>query len=76
VPATARDKLERESRINYTKIYTVEHNVKVVFIGHVDPASQQRLANDFDSTWMKKRQMAVSHNYDNAMTAVLVKPST
>jgi hypothetical protein len=57
IPKTPRDKLEKESRINYAKIYTVEHNVKVHFIGHVAPSSQHKLVADFDATWMKKRQM-------------------
>lgn len=58
IPKTPRDKLEKESRINYAKIYTVEHNVKVHFIGYVDPTFQHKLVADFDATWMKKRQMS------------------
>jgi hypothetical protein len=58
IPKTPRDKLEKESRINYAKIYTVEHNVKVHFIGHVDPKFHHKLVADFDATWMKKRQMS------------------
>jgi hypothetical protein len=30
-----REKLDQLSRLNYAKVYTVEHNVKVVFIGRV-----------------------------------------
>jgi hypothetical protein len=56
-PKTPRDKLEPESRINYAKIYTVEHNVKVWFIGQISKNSQRRLMTDFDATWMQKRQM-------------------
>jgi hypothetical protein len=55
IPRTPRDKLEKESRINYRKIYTVEHNVKVYFMGHVAPSSQDHLYTDFDTTWMKGR---------------------
>jgi len=54
---TPRDKLEEESRINYAKVYTVEHNVKVHFIGSIAPSSQHRLVADFDATWVKKRQI-------------------
>jgi hypothetical protein len=57
IPKTPRDKLEKESRINYAKIYTVEHNVKVHFIGEVAKSSQHRLIADFDAAWMKKRQI-------------------
>jgi hypothetical protein len=57
VPNTPRDKLEKESRINYAKIYTVEHNVKVYFIGSVAPECKHALVADFDTVWNKKRQM-------------------
>jgi hypothetical protein len=56
IPRTPRDKLEEESRINYAKIYTVEHNVKVLFIGRVAPSSQYHLHNDFDATWMNMKR--------------------
>jgi hypothetical protein len=42
--------LETASRINYAKIYTVKHNVKVCFIGHVTPSSQDHLYTDFGAT--------------------------
>lgn len=29
------EKVSRESRVNYSKLVTVEHNVKVFFIGHI-----------------------------------------
>lgn len=35
------EKLSKESRVNYSKLVTVEHNVKVFFIGSV-------VANDWD----------------------------
>ncbi len=57
IPKTPRDKLEKESRINYAKIYTVEHNVKVLFIGQIAQDSQHALVADFDAVWMNKRQM-------------------
>lgn len=57
IPKSPRHKLEPASRINYAKIYTVEHNVKVCFIGHIAPSSEMQLMRDFDDTWYKKRQM-------------------
>jgi hypothetical protein len=57
VPKTPRDKLETASRINYAKIYTVEHNVKVLFIGHIAPASEHTFVTDFDRIWRKKMQI-------------------
>lgn len=59
-PKTPRDKLEVQSRINYAKIYTVEHNVKVQFIGEVARSSQNKFIADFDATWMKKRHIQLT----------------
>jgi hypothetical protein len=61
IPKTARDKLDPTSRINYAKIYTVEHNVKVCFIGHIAPSSEKQLMVDFDDTWDKKRKITGSY---------------
>jgi hypothetical protein len=57
IPKTPRDKLDSESRLNYAKIYTVEHNVKVYFVGEIAPESKRRLIIDFDAAWNSKRQM-------------------
>ncbi|KAG9230903.1 hypothetical protein BJ875DRAFT_352695, partial [Amylocarpus encephaloides] len=42
-PAHARHDLSKESRLNYAKIYTVECNVKVWFIGEIYKDSIHRL---------------------------------
>lgn len=55
VPDTHRDKLDLASRINYAKIYTVEHNVKVHFIGRLDKSSRRKFMTDFDLVWSRKR---------------------
>lgn len=55
VPKTPRDKLGSDSRVNYAKIYTVEHNVKVFFVGRIAPQSERRFISDFDATWQSKR---------------------
>jgi hypothetical protein len=39
LPKSSRDKLDRSSRVNYAKIYTVEHNLKVGFIGWIADSS-------------------------------------
>jgi hypothetical protein len=54
IPRTPRDKLQKESRLNYAKIYTIEHNVKVVFIGDVAPSSQHNFVADHDATWARR----------------------
>jgi hypothetical protein len=35
----SRHKLDRASRVNFAKIYTVEHNMKVLFIGNLNKTS-------------------------------------
>jgi hypothetical protein len=55
IPKTPRDKLEKESRINYAKIYTVEHNVKVHFIGRITDSDHHSFVADSDAAWYRKR---------------------
>lgn len=43
-------KLDMLSRLNYAKIYTVEHNVKVFFIGRVDSASEREVIKAYNHT--------------------------
>jgi hypothetical protein len=43
----SRHKLLPESRLNYAKMYTVEHNVKVWFIGEIHENSRNQLAADY-----------------------------
>jgi hypothetical protein len=47
-PLTPRDQLDPRSRLNYAKIYTVEYNVKVCFIGSVHEDSQKYLKRNFN----------------------------
>jgi hypothetical protein len=60
IPKTPRDKLDPASRVNYAKIYTVEHNVKVQFIGQIAGSDRWRFNTDFDATWAAKRLMSSS----------------
>lgn len=41
------NKLDPASRLNYAKVYTVEHNVKVYFIGQVDKRYEQKVVDDY-----------------------------
>ncbi|OBT74595.1 hypothetical protein VF21_06399 [Pseudogymnoascus sp. 05NY08] len=45
--ASPADRLVPESRLNYAKVYTVEHNVKVHFIGRVHKDSSSTFKGDF-----------------------------
>lgn len=47
-PKTPLDKLDGMSRINYAKPYTVEYNVKVLFIGKIDPESERELVSNYN----------------------------
>jgi hypothetical protein len=49
-PRTPRDVLDPLSRINYAKIYTIEHNVKVNFIGTINKHSVKYFKRDFNET--------------------------
>jgi hypothetical protein len=42
-----REKLAPQSRVNYSKLYTVEHNVKVLFIGRIHKDSEATFFGDF-----------------------------
>ncbi|KAF8860709.1 hypothetical protein BDZ45DRAFT_741132 [Acephala macrosclerotiorum] len=55
---TPRDKLAPMSVINYAKIYPVEHNVKVQFIGWIAKSSQRHFVRDFEYVWQTQKQMS------------------
>jgi hypothetical protein len=40
--------LDRHSRLNYAKVYTVEHNLKVLFIGQVAENYEQKVVRAFN----------------------------
>ncbi|KAH7121586.1 hypothetical protein EDB81DRAFT_952291 [Dactylonectria macrodidyma] len=46
--------IRRESRINYSKLITVEHNVKVFFIGRVAAADYDIVADAVNQCWEEK----------------------
>jgi hypothetical protein len=49
-PASSRDRLDPLSRLNYAKIYTVENNVKVCFIGRIHKKSVAVFIKDYNLT--------------------------
>jgi hypothetical protein len=51
ITESPREKLRKESRVNYSKIYTVEHNVRVCFIGKVHEDSEATFCTDFKRTF-------------------------
>jgi hypothetical protein len=46
----ASHKLDPSSRLNYAKVYTVEHNVRVLFIGRVAENYEQEVVKAFNDT--------------------------
>lgn len=54
------EKISRESRVNYSKLVTIEHNVKVFFIGHILPDDFDIVTNAVDTCWDSKDRR--SHN--------------
>jgi hypothetical protein len=46
-----RHKLDPISRINYGKVYTVEYNVKVLFISRVTKSHEQTVITAFNTTY-------------------------
>ncbi|KDN70234.1 hypothetical protein CSUB01_03464 [Colletotrichum sublineola] len=48
------EKLDKASRVNYSKLVTIEHNVKVFFIGHISPDALDDFADAVDTCWERK----------------------
>jgi hypothetical protein len=46
-----RDVLSPVSRVNFSKIYTIEHNVKVYDFGNVDKSFLYLLTHQFEQNW-------------------------
>jgi hypothetical protein len=49
IPGNSRIKLDNASRLNYAKLYTVEYNIKVWFIGKIDSGSEHKLLADYNN---------------------------
>lgn len=48
------ERLSRESRVNYSKLVTIEHNVSVFFIGYVAQNSWQIVEEAVNQCWDQK----------------------
>jgi hypothetical protein len=48
------EKLAPESRVNYSKLVTVEHNVKVLFIGRISDEYMSDVQEAVNACWEKK----------------------
>jgi hypothetical protein len=47
IPDTPRLKLDPAARMNYAKVYTLEHNVKLHFVGRIAPKYEQQVILDY-----------------------------
>ncbi|KAH7141230.1 hypothetical protein B0J13DRAFT_526478 [Dactylonectria estremocensis] len=56
------EKLSRESRVNYSKLITVEHNVKVFFIGRIAAADYDLVADAVNRCWEEKIHRKKKHS--------------
>lgn len=81
VPLSSRHKLDNASRLNYAKLYTVEYNVQVWFIGEIHPDFISQVVSDFNS--VHSPLIALSHaaipeefEYDDSSKAPLHDYST
>jgi hypothetical protein len=62
---THEEKLDIMSRLNYRKIYTVEHNVKVRDFGEVHKNYKERLVSNFHAAWGFHRKSSNSDAEDS-----------
>lgn len=50
----AGETLAGESRVNYSKLVTIEHNVKVFFVGRIHNAYFDKVIDAVDLCWSQK----------------------
>jgi hypothetical protein len=55
------EKLSKESRVNYSKLVTVEHNVKVFFIGSIVYNDWELVSDAVNYCWNKKNHQKQRH---------------
>jgi hypothetical protein len=76
-PISPSHKLDPASRLNYAKLYTVEHNVKVFFVGWVAKEHEHRIADDYNNRQrpLPSRPKILSHDYEGREEPELIKGS-
>lgn len=61
----AEERLDRTSRVNYNKLVTVEHTVKVYFIGRVVKTDMDIVNNAVDDCWEAKHKISARKHHRN-----------
>ncbi|KAK4892809.1 hypothetical protein LTR27_008723 [Elasticomyces elasticus] len=75
VPDEPTDSLDPMSRIDFGKVHTIQHNIKIKPLGMVHPASMDALTSQFFAVWL---QPAVSPQPSNVQprVALAAQPQT
>lgn len=63
-PRISGETMEPMSRLNYGKLYTIEHNLKVEHFGDIHGESLQILMRQFASTWRTEPEDEVDDEND------------
>lgn len=50
------ERIAKESRVNYSKLTTVEHNLRVLIIGHVVKEDMDIVQKAVDECWTRKQR--------------------
>ena len=53
----AAEKLSKDARANYSKLVTIEHNVRVRFIGRIVPEDMEVINDAVDRCWSDKNRV-------------------
>ena len=67
-PYSPQHKLEPASRLNYAKVYTIEYNVKVWFIGEVEADYEWKLIAAYNEVHPPLQGRSMPSNYNSAST--------
>lgn len=61
VRMTGAERLSKESRVNYSKLQTIEHNSMVHFIGAVEGTNFETVRQAVDECWISKQHQTKQH---------------
>ena len=70
------EQLHAMSRIDFGKVYTIEHNVKVCNFGRVNPASMSALRTQFGIVWQRTLDSAVIPQWPDNVNTAAIESST
>ena len=65
VPNSKSGELDNTSQIDYSRVYTVEHNAKVYDFGKVAPEDMAKFLQNFDNVFNSKEDNDDEDDYDD-----------